>query len=205
MENQSRKESVIAPFIRQALDDITQQKDRIRTLRCLDLFCADGYYSCMLARMCPDVEITSVDLDEQEIVRARTAARLLGVHQATFELADVWEFVRAPRQFDLILCTGGLYHLTQPSDFVRLLRQMCGPVNGQQLVVQSVVTLENDDPDYFVSPAPGWKHGSRFTHGGLGRWLEQAGWRIVASDRNELSGNARPCDRGSSYYRCVAA
>ena len=35
------------------------------------------------------------------------------------------------------------------------------------LVVQSVVTLETEDSDYFVQPAKGWQHGCRFTHAWL--------------------------------------
>ncbi|MCP5101623.1 MAG: hypothetical protein GY943_39265, partial [Chloroflexi bacterium] len=70
------------------------------------------------------------------------------------------------------------------------------------LVIQSAITLETEDPDYFVSPAPGWKHGSRFTHDGLKKWLQEIGWEIIEEGRNELTGNPRLTDRGSSYFLC---
>jgi hypothetical protein len=62
--------------------------------------------------------------------------------------------------------------------------------------------LETEAADYFVSPAPGWKHGSRFTHAGLKQWLTDAGWIVLDEARNELTGNPRLCDRGSSYFLC---
>jgi len=204
-ENQLRKEAHIVAFIQRCLQDIGTHGASSPVVRCADLFCADGYYTCVLARMSGAVTVTGVDLDGAEIRRAQTAARVLGIQPVQFAQADVWEFVRAAQEqaqaFDLVLCTGGLYHLTDPRGFLRLLRGM----GGRFLVVQSVVTLESADPAYFVSPAPGWRHGSRFTHAGLGRWLEEAGWRILEASADELSGNARQCDRGSSYYRCVAA
>ena len=114
---------------------------------------------------------------------------------------SVWNFVLTVGAYDLVLCTGGLYHLTDPCGFQQRLRK----TGSRYLVVQSVVTLETDAPDYFVNSAPGWRHGSRFTHAGLGQWLTEACWRILECATNELDANTRLCDRGSSYYRCEAA
>ena len=190
--NQSTKEAYLLPFIAQAFDTLGT------TPTCLDLFCADGYYSFHMARLRPEATITGVDLDAREIERARLMARLLGAANATFHKADVWEFVRDVRSYDLVFCTGGLYHLREPRRFVEQLV----PLVGRHLIVQSVVTLETEDPDYFVSPAPGWQHGSRFTHAGLYGWIKSAGWDIVADACDELPGNTRLCDRGSSYFLC---
>ncbi|WP_169239522.1 class I SAM-dependent methyltransferase [Candidatus Roseilinea sp. NK_OTU-006] len=193
--NQGAKEQVIEAYLQRCLADLPSAAPE-----CLDLFCADGYYACLLATLRPNAHITGVDLDPQEIRRAQTAARLLKLPALRFEVGDVWDVTRAGRAYDLVLCTGGLYHLAQPAEFVRALR----PVARRFLVVQSVVTLETDDPNYFVTPAPGWKHGSRFTHAALGRWLTEAGWRILDSALRELPANPRRCDRGSSFYCCAA-
>lgn len=192
--NQHHKEQVILPFLKQALTQLGYAPS------CLDLFCADGYYSCVLARFRPDAVITGVDLDAMEIERAQTASRLLKAEHCRFVVADVWEFLRRAEPYDLVMCTGGLYHLREPRRFLEMLYPVCAGL----LVVQSVVTLETEDPGYFVSPAPGWKHGSRFTHAGLRSWLEEIGWEVVKEQRNELSGNWRLCDRGSSYFLCSA-
>ncbi len=194
--NQRVKERVIEDFLRCCLHDL-----RTDAPVCLDLFCADGYYACLLAALSSAAQITGVDLDEKEVARARTAARLLNLPNLRFEIADVWDFVQSDHRYDLILCAGGLYHLTDPRAFLHALRRIA----RGYLVVQSVVTLESEDPNYFVSPAPGWRHGSRFTHTALGRWLAEAGWRILDQAENELPANPRRCDRGSSYYRCVVS
>jgi hypothetical protein len=190
--NQRHKEQVIIPLLQQALEALGN------TPSCLDLFCADGYYSCTIAHLCPDAIVTGVDLDPMEVQRAQTVARILGAGQTRFVLDDVWEFVRRPERYGVILCTGGLYHLREPRRLLELLFPICAGF----LVIQSVVTLETEDANYFVSPAPGWKHGSRFTHAGLRSWLEELGWDVLEERRNELTGNPRPCDRGSSYFLC---
>jgi len=192
--NQIAKEAYIIPFISQALDALGG------TPRCLDLFCADGYYSCHIARLQPGASITGVDLDANEIARARVISRVLAASDATFHVTDVWEFVSSACAYDLVVCTGGLYHLQEPRRFLEQLL----PVVGGYLVVQSAITLETEDAGYFVSPAPGWRHGSRFTHAGLRGWLEALGLDIVNEARSELPGNARLCDRGSSYFLCRA-
>jgi tRNA (mo5U34)-methyltransferase len=193
--NQGPKEAVLVPFLSRAL------AERTAPARCLELFCADGYYACLLAQTRPDAVVWGVDRDARQIARARTAARLLGCGNVWFADEDIWAFLRQQEQpFDLVLCAGGLYHLAEPRRLLDVLR----PLTRGFLVVQSVVTLTSEDPAYFVTPAPGWRHGSRFTHAGLGRWLDALGWTIVAADRNELPGNARPEDRGSSYYLCRA-
>jgi hypothetical protein len=190
--NQRHKETLITPFLQRCLDALGP------TPHCLDLFCADGYYSCLMGNYRPDAFITGVDLDEQEIERAKAAATVLDIARAEFFVADVWEWLQQPAQYDLILVAGGLYHLTQPRELVTRLRQIA----SGYLVIQSVVTLETEAADYFVSPAPGWKHGSRFTHTGLKHWLTDAGWTVLDEARNELTGNSRLCDRGSSYFLC---
>lgn len=70
------------------------------------------------------------------------------------------------------------------------------------MILQTVTTLETESEDYFVSPAPGWKHGCRFTDAWLFRKLTNMGWSILEHDRDILSGNERLCDKGSSYFLC---
>lgn len=190
--NQRHKETFLIPFLQQALADLPAEP------RCLDLFCADGYYSCWIGQTRPDAMITGVDLDAQEIDRARLAASVLGIDNANFQVRDIWEQVQQPESYDLVMCAGGLYHLREPNQLLAALR----PITKGYLVIQSAITLETEADDYFVSPAPGWKHGSRFSHARLRRWLVKLGWEIVQEERNELTGNPRLCDRGSSYFLC---
>jgi hypothetical protein len=118
-----------------------------------------------------------------------------GVRQ---EIDEGNEVMRTSALFDLVLCAGGLYHISDPG---RLLEGVGGVSRGYVLI-QSVVTLETEDPHYFVEPAPGWQHGCRFTHAWLREKTMALGWRIVAESRAELPGNPNPRDRGASFFLC---
>ncbi len=191
--NQRHKEEILLPWLTELLGEPGPGA------ACLDLFCADGYYSCTMASQRPDLAITGVDLDAAELARARLAGELLGLGNLRFERAEAESWVRtAPRPYGLVLCAGGLYHLDDPLPLLAALRQACrGP-----LIVQSAVSLARQEPDYFEAPAPGWRHGCRFSHAWLEDRLAELGWRLERQARNVLTGNRRPADRGSSYFVC---
>jgi len=191
--NQRCKEAILIPFLQRVFSELPKYPP------CLELFCSDGYYSCLMKSMCPGAKIFGVDKDRRAIKLARTMSRVMGDESMGFLRDDLrrvdWWAVK-PR--DLVFCAGGLYHLEDPRGFIRHIR----PQVGKYLILQTVVTLESEDPEYFVTPAPGWKHGSRFTHAAVKRWLTETGFTILDEARNELEGNARLCDRGSSYFLC---
>ncbi len=129
-------------------------------------------------------------------------ARRLGLEGISFRREDVRAFLeQSPESYDLVLCAGGLYHISDP---VRLLQQL-RTIARRYTVIQSVVTLETEDAGYFVEPAPGWQHGCRFTHAWLGERLCEQGWRLLAESRAELPGNRRLHDRGASFFLCSAS
>src|SRR3972149_1871803 len=99
--NQRLKEVLLLPFLERCLGELDDHP------RCLELFCADGYYSCVMSCMKPAAFVTGGDRDRREIERARTAARLLGCPPASFVVDDVWSFVeRTETTYDLVLCAG---------------------------------------------------------------------------------------------------
>jgi hypothetical protein len=129
-------------------------------------------------------------------------ARRLGFGAVRFRREDVWAFLdRSEEAYDLVLCAGGLYHVSDPARLLQAVRR----VARGHLVVQSVVTLETEDPGYFVQPAKGWQHGCRFTHAWLRARLEALDWQVLEEARAELPGNHRLHDRGSSFFLCRAA
>lgn len=194
--NQKYKDQYIVPFLKQALTILPQNPE------CLDLFCSDGYHSCLIKKYKPDADVIGIDIDSNYLQQARMAVKVLGYQSVKFVEKDVYDFVKQSiahsKSYDLILCTGGLYHLLNPGEFLRLLVQIV----KKFLIIQTVVTLETEESNYFISPAPGWKHGSRFTHAGIKQWLLNYSLSIVREGRNELRGNKRLCDKGSSYFLC---
>jgi len=193
MLNQPVKERYLLALVKQALAGLGPAPT------CLELFSADGYYSCRLKTLSAGARVTGVELDSGQVQRAETIARRMGLREVSFRREDVRSFLeRSGETYDLVLCAGGLYHLSDP---IGLLRAVSRVTRGY-LVLQSVVTLETDDPGYFVQPAKGWQHGCRFTHAWLRARLEMLGWQILDEARAELPGNHRAHDRGASFFLC---
>ena len=176
------------------------------TISVAELFCADGFYA-NYAALLGATNVVGIDLcggsgegtvRSRVLDQARLITKLLGNDdKVSFVQDDVFHLSSA---FDIILCIGGLYHhLDDPERLLRLLLNK----TQQVLIIQTVVTIETEDPEYFVSPCPGWTWGSRFTHAWLVNALSRNGWQIVHEYRNELTYNERACDRGSSYIYCI--
>ena len=163
MKQQARKQAVIGPFIKTALLDINQREN----LSILDLFCADGYYGFLAQKMSPDSVLIGVDRNLEDIQRCWCMASHLRLGPVNFIQEDVYEYVeRTRRTFDLVLCTGGLYHISDPPRLLRGLSRMA----RQYALIQSAVTSKHDDPNYFESPNPWFETwGSLFTHSRLMR------------------------------------
>lgn len=181
MKQQARKEAVIAPYIQRALGDLSSREP----LSVLDLFCADGYYGLLAQKLSPDAVLVGVDANPEDIQRCWTMASHLRLGPVHFVQRDVYEYVEGSgRSFDLILCTGGLYHIPDPLRLLKGLHRL----TREYLLVQSAVTSKHDNPNYFEAPNPWFKTwGSLFTHSRLMRWIEEAGFEIqqMATDQRE--------------------
>lgn len=191
--NQIAKEKPLFDYIGKAVAACRAKKTPVAGI---ELFCADGFYGNYAVKAGAD-SLVGVDLDENNLAKARLMAKLLGHSgKASFEHRDVFQI---DGTYDFGICAGGLYHISDPAGLLKLVaRRVTGP-----LVIQTVYSLANSDPDYFETPAPGWTWGSRFSHARLVRMIEEAGWRIVESSMNELKANKRPEDMGSAYFLCT--
>jgi len=193
--NQKCKEGIILAYLQLAIEK--SKSFCTDSPSVLELFCADGYYAAHAKRMGAGI-VTGVDLDEKAIEQAKAMHRKLFDQPGNFLVSDINTY-ETIESYDVVLCCGGLYHLSDPQRVIEFSHKL----SKRFLIVQSVVSLENESEDYFISPAPGWKHGSRFSAAFLRKLLQQAGWHIVDEHYNELEGNNRPCDRGSAYFICT--
>src|SRR3990172_12192463 len=185
--NQISKELMITSYLLKAMEYVRRDYSKKATV--LELFCADGYYAHIAARWGAG-RAKGVDIKASNIALAERASKLLGhTHLCEFETGDVHEI---SQYFDIVLCTGGLYHISDPKGLLAKIRNLF----PRYLICQSVVTLTTDDEDYFESPAPGWMHGCRFTSAGMEKMLLETGWEIIEFYENELLGNTRMEDRG---------
>lgn len=194
MDQQVRKESVISKYIKMALKEIHIEKDS-ETVSILDLFCADGYYGFLAQRESLDSSLTGVDINEKDIFRCKVMSSYLKFGPTKFVHDDVLSYVMRSERHDLILCTGGLYHISDPEKLLRELRK----ITGKFLIVQSAITVQHNAPDYFESPNPWFgSWGTLFTHARLMAWIKNADFEILDSWVDSRS-EPNPLFVGSSY------
>ena len=191
MDQQKRKESVISPYIEMALDNIHDKSN----ISVLELFCSDGYYGFLTQKLCPGSTLVGVDINQEDINRCKLMSNYINHGPSTFIKDDVYHFVENADSFDLVLCFGGLYHITDPKRLLKGLRK----ITKQYLVVQSAITVKHDDPDYFESPNPWFRTwGALFTNKRLLRWAEEVGLAVLET-QNDRKKKPNPSHVGASY------
>jgi hypothetical protein len=191
--NQRAKEPLIVGYMLYAMGKLKARD--VRPLTVGELFCADAYYSFVARRFGAD-RCDGFDNDRDgHLEQAHFAAALLNETNVGIHKTDVFD-MPADYQASIVVNAGGLYHVADP---LRVLEQSFAMARDY-LIVQSVVSLANEDETYFETPAPGWTWGCRFSFAFLRREIEKRGYAIVDSDRNVLTGNDRPEDRGSAYF-----
>jgi len=194
--NQPCKESVIIPYIEKAFEELGN-----REYKCLDLFCANGYYSCWLkekGKKFDSCEVTAVDQHDSFLDSGKEISKELQ-YDINFVKDDVFSFLQDAIEkgikYDIVLCCGGLYHIQNPLDMLSAITD----VSKGLVIIQSVITIEKELPSEFYIKA----HGCRFTFEAIQEWMEiLLGWKILKSTQNILKGNPKPCDRGSAYFLC---
>jgi hypothetical protein len=191
--NQAAKAPIITAYIALAIADA---RESAAAVSFTELFCADAYYAMVAARLGAAC-VRGVDNHRDDFSTiAPEVARRLGIRD--FELVDLDVATQIDRlpPADVVANVGGLYHVSDPEAVLRASYDLA----RRYLVVQSVVSLANEDPHYFESPAPGWDWGSRYSLVSFDTMVRSQGWNILAWHANELTGNTAAQDRGSVYY-----
>jgi hypothetical protein len=158
-----------------------------------ELFCADGYYAMVAARLgCRSIGIDNDKDHHFKVARAIAATLNVNVDfvKANISPDSVFE------QTDIVANAGGLYHVSNPKEILKLSYGMA----KKYLIVQSVVSMATDDISYYKSPAPGWSWGCRFSRQSFDKMIKETGYKVIDQYFNELTGNKRKEDRGSVYY-----
>jgi hypothetical protein len=193
MVNQRCKEPILRAYTQYALAKCTcQAGDEVSFA---ELFCADGYFAMVAARLGATRVYGYDDDSQQHFGVARTIAERLALPNVEFIKADVNSMDEFDR-VDVVANIGGLYHVLNPIEILRKSYSMA----RRYLIVQTVVSQARSEADYFEAPGPGWQHGCRFSQASFDAVIKSQGWNIVDEHFNELLGNERLEDRGSSYY-----
>ena len=190
--NQRSKEYIIRAYIQLAIAKSRQKIDDKVTF--LEMFCADGYYTICARYFGANISY-GVDLDEDSIKKAEEVVEELGINNINFFKKDVNE-IDDFDTIDIVANVGGLYHVSNPKEILIKSYNLA----RRYLIVQSVVSLDDDSEDYYVSPAPEWTWGCRFNQKSFDSMIKSLEWDIIDSHYNELEGNHLLRDRGSVYY-----
>ena len=191
-QNQMAKQDIIFSLIDDAIEIC---KEKSESFTGVELFCADGFYANYTAKK-HNARISGIDLSPGYLKRAREITETLGNEKiVTFFHCDVMDL---QSEYDFAICAGGLYHLSDPILLLADLREKIKTA----LVIQTVVSMANTEPDYFETPAPGRKRGCRFSYKYLLGMVKSAGWEVKREHSNQLDGNSRLEDLGSAYLLC---
>lgn len=191
--NQKAKAPIITAYIAYAL--AKSKKKTSDKVSFTELFCADGYYAMVAARLGCDVSI-GIDNDrDSHFDKASLVAASLGIDSVYFKKQEITPD-SSFEATDIVANVGGLYHVNNPEEILKLSYKMA----NKYLIVQSVVSLASDNESYYASPAPGWTWGNRFNRKSFDKMIRKHEYEIIDQHFNELEGNDRQEDRGSVYY-----
>jgi hypothetical protein len=204
--NQFIKQGVLFPWIKEAIFSL-ERSDCSGRLRILEYFSADSYYGLYLLNL--DVatcDLFAIDLGNQSgegksrsyvLDQGALAARALGLEEYFHQINDsVFDIDIA---CDLLLNIGGLYHV---DNVVELISKSVAS-GAKIMIIQTVVHEDENRDSFYISPAPNWTWGSRFSKNWLKQQVLNSGWDIEKESFNLLTHNEDPMDRGSYYLYCV--
>jgi hypothetical protein len=125
----------------------------LSSARVLDLACLEGHYGIEFALHGADV--LGIEVRESNIIKARYAQQELGLRNIKFIQDDVRNLSRSKLGgFDIVICSGILYHLDVPDvfDFVRRIYEIC----DRLVLIDTQIAL---------NPQTSVGHGGRTYHG----------------------------------------
>lgn len=193
IKNGLAKSPIITAYIALALAKCREKIDD--EVSFAEFFCADGYYT-MLARHLGATESHGYDKGKDPFFKmADKMRRRLGLTNVFFHKEDILN-INKKDSTDIVANVGGLYHISDPIKAIDISYNFC----KKYLIIQTVVSMENNDPDYFETPAPHWTWGCRFSKAWLDRVISEKGYNVIDSHFNELEGNDNLVSRGSVYY-----
>ncbi len=108
----------------------------------IDLGCLEGGYTVEFARA--GFDAVGLDAREQNIARCQLVALRLGMPNLRFVRGDARDLADYPA-FDVVFCSGLLYHLDRPVTYLRLLAQR----TRRLLVLQTHYALPSGGPAHF--------------------------------------------------------
>jgi tRNA (mo5U34)-methyltransferase len=112
------------------------------TATVLDMACHCGLFAMDLAARGIGYA-RGVDIRSKNITQARFLSDYYGIENVSFERNDVFRLGKQPERYDVVLCLGLLYHVTQPVQLLELCQRL-----AKQLVVIDTLCHKQPIPAY---------------------------------------------------------
>lgn len=165
-------------FLRLAADHLRRP---FHDLSVLDLGCGEGLYALEFAQH--GAQVVGIEGREASVAKADFARRALGLNNVRFVQADVNAIeVAQYGRFDVVICSGILYHLDKP-DVFRFIETMHAMCSGVCLVDTSISLTSDVETQY----GPHTYRGSVYREHAQGATPEQKKADVGASLVNEES------------------
>ncbi|MDN3512679.1 MAG: class I SAM-dependent methyltransferase [Candidatus Jettenia sp.] len=190
--NQVTKTPIITAYIALALAILL--KENIEPTFA-ELFAGDGYYAMLAARLGAKHSFAIDNNRDGYSSHVNVIAERLGVSNFGFIDGDIVKLTTLP-DLDIIANVGGLYHVDNPQEILEMSYEKA----QRFLVLQNVVSMDSKSPSYYMSPAPGWTWGNRYSRESFDKLIKKLKYKVLLQDFNELQGNPEPQHRGSVYY-----
>lgn len=129
----------------------------VQNKRIADLACLEGGYALEFARM--GMDALGVEIRQSNINNCRDVQERAGLPNLDFIQDDVWN-IRKYAPFDVVFCSGILYHLDRPREFIRLM----GEVARDAVIINTHYAPWNDEFVFTLS-------GIEEHEGLIGRWF----------------------------------
>ena len=92
----------------------------------LDCGCGPGSITCDFASIASDGSVAGIDMSPEVLQQARTLAQSRGLHNVTFNTADILTGLLFPDDtFDVVYCHQFLLHIPYPVKALREMRRVC--------------------------------------------------------------------------------
>lgn len=191
--NQKAKEPIIIAYIAYAI--AKSKFDPKDSVTFSELFCADGYYAMIASRLGCNLSFGIDNNKHGFFDKSHEIIKRLGLDNVKFIKEEITGESNFPST-DIVANLGGLYHVDNPEEILRMSYNM----SNRFLIVQNVVSLRTENENYYEAPAPGWTWGNRYSKKSFDKMINKICNKVIDHHFNELIGNERLEDRGSVYY-----
>lgn len=99
--------------------------------------CGTGFEPIDIARRDDSVAITAIDLSRRSLAYAKRKSDALGCKNIEFYQGDILDLPQTEWEFDLIVCTGVLHHMSDPLAGWKVLRDMLAATGMMRLSLYS--------------------------------------------------------------------